>query len=52
VVRVTNRRIVGFALRVTALNVDESLRLQAQGLGGRRRMGCGVFVPYKEFQSR
>ena len=39
------REVVGFAVRVTALAPDHSLRLQALGLGGRRRFGCGVFVP-------
>jgi CRISPR/Cas system CSM-associated protein Csm4 (group 5 of RAMP superfamily) len=26
------------------LKAEESIRLQEEGLGGRRRMGCGVFV--------
>jgi CRISPR-associated protein Cas6 len=42
------REVVGFAVRVTALPPDDSLRLQALGLGGRRRFGCGVFVPTRE----
>jgi CRISPR-associated protein Cas6 len=46
VVRIQGRTVVGFALRVTGLTADESIRLQEVGLGGRRHMGCGVFVPY------
>ena len=42
---VRGKRVVGFALRVTNLTVEESLRLQEEGLGGRRRFGCGLFVP-------
>ena len=45
VVRVRDQRVVGFALRVTNLTAGESLKLQEEGLGGRRRMGCGLFVP-------
>ena len=45
VVRIRGRRLVGFSLRVAGLTAEESLRLQESGLGGRRRMGCGVFVP-------
>jgi CRISPR-associated protein Cas6 len=45
VVRIKGRRLVGFSLRVGGLTAEESLRLQERGLGGRRRMGCGVFVP-------
>lgn len=45
VFRIKGRRLVGFSLRVVGLTAEESLRLQESGLGGRRRMGCGVFVP-------
>lgn len=43
--RIHGREVVGFAVRVTQLNPEDSLRLQAVGLGGRRRFGCGIFVP-------
>lgn len=39
------REIVGFAVRVAGLSADGSMRLQAHGVGGRRRFGCGLFVP-------
>lgn len=45
VLRIKNRRVVGFALQVTALTAEESIRLQETGLGGRRKMGCGFFMP-------
>lgn len=45
VLRVAQRLIVGYALRVEELGPEESLRLQVHGIGGRRRMGCGIFVP-------
>jgi CRISPR-associated protein Cas6 len=45
VFRIKDRRLVGFSLRVVGLTAEESIRLQESGLGGRRRMGCGVFVP-------
>jgi CRISPR-associated protein Cas6 len=44
VLRIKDRRIVGFSVRIFDLTAEESIRLQAAGLGGRRRMGCGVFV--------
>lgn len=44
-IRIDGREIVGFAVRVTGLTAGESLDLQEQGLGGRRRFGCGIFVP-------
>lgn len=43
--RIRDREIVGFALRVSGLSAEESIRLQEVGIGGRRRFGCGVFIP-------
>jgi CRISPR-associated endonuclease/helicase Cas3 len=45
--RVHDKEVVGFAVRVGGLGAEDSLRLQAVGLGGRRRFGCGVFVPHE-----
>jgi CRISPR-associated endonuclease/helicase Cas3 len=42
---VAGRRVVGYSVRVTDLLQDESLRLQGVGIGGKRRMGCGLFRP-------
>jgi CRISPR-associated protein Cas6 len=47
VVRIKGKRVIGYAICVESLTVDESLRLQEEGLGGRRRMGCGFFMPIK-----
>jgi CRISPR-associated protein Cas6 len=44
-VRIRDREIVGFAVRVDGLSADESVSLQATGIGGRRRFGCGLFNP-------
>jgi len=44
-IRIHQREVVGFALRVQDLTAEESIRLQEFGLGGRRRFGCGIFVP-------
>lgn len=44
---IKGRNVVGFSLVVTELNAEESLQLQMQGLGGRRSMGCGIFVPLR-----
>jgi CRISPR-associated protein Cas6 len=47
VLRVKGRRIIGFACQVAGLTAEESVLLQEQGLGGRRRMGCGFFLPLR-----
>lgn len=46
-VRIRDKNVVGYALRVEGLEADESLRLQERGLGGRRHFGCGIFVNSK-----
>jgi CRISPR-associated protein Cas6 len=40
--------VVGFGLEVSSLSDEDSIKLQISGLGGKHRMGCGVFVPMKE----
>jgi CRISPR-associated protein Cas6 len=42
--RLGDHAIVTHGLTVTALSDEDSLHLQEAGLGGRRKMGCGVFV--------
>jgi CRISPR-associated protein Cas6 len=45
VLRIKGKAIVGFAMIVEGLSAADSERLLTSGLGGRRRMGCGIFVP-------
>jgi CRISPR-associated protein Cas6 len=44
--RIKNKQVVGFEMGITQLTAEESLTLQEQGVGGRHKMGCGVFVPW------
>lgn len=43
VVKVGNHTIVGFGLAIHELSDEGSIVLQERGMGGRRRMGCGIF---------
>jgi len=45
--RIKDKQVVGFELAATGLDAEDSIRLQENGLGGRRHMGCGVFVPWR-----
>lgn len=45
VVRVKGKRIVGYAVVVSGLSAEDSVRLQELGLGGRTRLGCGFLLP-------
>jgi len=39
--------IVGFTVDIQHLSKDDSIKLQTLGLGGKRHMGCGIFLPVK-----
>ncbi len=45
--RVKDKQVVGFEMLAAGLDADSSLKLQEVGLGGRRHMGCGIFVPQR-----
>jgi CRISPR-associated protein Cas6 len=42
--RIKDKQVVGFEMLATELDAEDSIKLQEIGIGGRRRMGCGVFV--------
>ena len=41
------RSIATRSLMIDGLEVEESVRLQQQGLGPGRKLGCGLFLPHK-----
>jgi len=41
------REVLGYSLALHGLGPADSLRVQAEGLGGERRLGFGIFVPHK-----
>ena len=45
-IRIHGKEVVGYELIIEGLTADESIAIQTAGLGGRRHMGCGVFVPH------
>jgi CRISPR-associated endonuclease/helicase Cas3 len=45
-IKVKQYTIVGFTTEVSGLNEEDSLNLQQCGLGGKRKMGAGYFLPY------
>jgi CRISPR-associated protein Cas6 len=51
-IRIHDKVIVGYAVQVSNLTQEGSLKLQEAGLGGRRRFGCGIFLPYESDEAR
>jgi CRISPR-associated protein Cas6 len=44
-VRIKDKEMVGYEVLLDGLTAEESITIQEHGLGGRRHMGCGIFVP-------
>lgn len=38
------------SLMLAELTVEESVKLQQQGLGANRKLGCGLFIPHKDIK--
>lgn len=49
--RIKQSEIVGFETRLHQLSEIDSLKVATAGIGGRRHMGCGFFVPARTEQS-
>jgi CRISPR-associated protein Cas6 len=45
--RIKDKEVVGYEVFLDCLAADESIAVQEHGLGGRRHMGCGLFVPQR-----
>jgi CRISPR-associated endonuclease/helicase Cas3 len=45
-ISIKRNEILGFETTVSGLDGDSSIIVQSEGIGGRRHMGCGVFVPH------
>ncbi len=41
------REIVGYSLMLHGLPLANALRVQQEGLGTNRKLGCGIFIPHK-----
>ncbi len=48
IVTIKDKKVIGYSLLISELTAEESIRLQERGLGGRRKMGCGVFLPWEK----
>lgn len=46
-IKIKTYSVVGFSVNVTELNDEDSIKLQIFGLGGKHRMGCGIFTPFR-----
>ncbi len=50
VIATPDRLIRARSLMLADLTVEESVKLQQQGLGPERKLGCGLFIPHKDIR--
>lgn len=41
----------GYSLMLHGLPIEHSIRIQQIGLGGNRKLGCGIFIPHKSINA-
>ncbi len=52
VLRIKDKKVVGYAVMLSGLTAEESVKVQEEGVGGRRHMGCGLFLPARNGEER
>lgn len=50
-IQIKDKAVVGYEVILSELSPENALAVQVHGVGGRRHMGCGVFVPIREIPS-
>ncbi len=51
-VRIHDKEVVGYEVVLEGLSAEESISIQTAGLGGRRHMGCGIFVAHQRVEAK
>jgi CRISPR-associated protein Cas6 len=46
-IAVKGKTLVGYGVEIDDLSPEDAISLQEKGIGGKHKMGCGVFVPVK-----
>jgi CRISPR-associated protein Cas6 len=49
---IKDKKVVGFQVSLDGLNEKDSIQIQSIGLGGRRKMCCGLFIPNRQKKDR
>jgi len=43
-----DKKVVGYSMHLLGLSAEDSIKVQEEGIGGRRKMGCGFFEPAEQ----
>jgi CRISPR-associated protein Cas6 len=47
-IKIQRFTVVGFTTEISGLSDEDSIRLQQSGIGGKKHMGCGFFLPVRK----
>ena len=47
-IKIKSKTLVGYGVKISNLNEEDSISLQEKGIGGKHKMGCGVFIHTKK----
>lgn len=50
-VTTANGVVSGYSLMLHGLPVEHAVQIQVSGLGGNRKLGCGIFIPHKSINA-
>lgn len=50
-VRTAAGEVSGYSLMLHGIPIEHAIRIQELGLGGNRKLGCGIFIPHKSIQA-
>lgn len=43
--------VPGYSLMLHGMGIEHAIKIQETGLGGHRRIGCGIFIPHKSIRA-
>ena len=43
--------VPGYSLMLHGLGIEHAIKIQETGLGGHRKIGCGIFIPHKSIKA-
>lgn len=46
-IEIKGKTLIGYGVKISDLSKQDAISLQEQGIGGKHKMGCGVFTPVK-----
>jgi len=43
--------VPGYSLMLHGMGIEHAIKIQETGLGGHRKIGCGIFIPHKSIKA-